>query len=170
MVAGGRGWASKAANLHGAPCPAGIVATLTTDAERYLREFHDRVAGATPRGIGRARSAGGLNSYERLLAGIALDGAAVLDLACGDGTLLELVARHSPRALFGVDLSPVEVDRARARLGPGVDIRCERASELSLLRASIDVVLCHMALMLMSPIEQVLDRVADVLRSGGTFG
>ena len=45
-------------------------------------------------------------------------GATVLDLACGDGGLGEMLARHGLRYL-GADTSAEMVDAARARLGDG---------------------------------------------------
>lgn len=142
---------------------------MPTPAEQYLAAFHDRVHGATPRGIGRARTADGATSYDVLLRSVAIPGARVLDVACGDGELLERASRLGPAALFGIDLSAGEVGRARARLGPAADVRHEGAAALSLPSASVDVVLCHLALMLIAPIEPALAQIARVLRAGGSF-
>ena len=142
---------------------------VSTTANQYLASFHDRVAGATARGIGRARGIDGFTSYERLLQRVTVSGARVLELACGDGVLLEHALYLNPAALIGCDISAFELERARNRVGSRVDLRHESVSALSLDTDSVDVVLCHMALMLITPIAPALAQIARVLRSGGSF-
>ena len=93
--------------------------------------------------------------------------AEVLDLACGEGYLLGLLARAGLNRLTGIDLSEEELARARVHLGPGPRLSCEDAGALAQPSGSFDVVLCHLALMLMSPIEPILAEIARVLRPGG---
>jgi SAM-dependent methyltransferase len=113
----------------------------------------------------------GVSSYRRLAQTIpgTPGSATVLDLACGDGYLLELVrGRLGPEArLIGVDMSPDELGVARARLGSNVELRCERAQAMTLESGSIDMVVSHMALMLMAPIDEVVREIRRVLRPGG---
>jgi len=67
-------------------------------------------------------------------------------------------------------MSPSELAAAHARLVDGAaTLRLGRAQDLPFEDASIDVVLCHMAIMLMSPIEPVLAEIARVLKPGGRF-
>jgi SAM-dependent methyltransferase len=141
--------------------------------EAFLRDFHARDPGGSARVFARGRDERGTSSYQRLAQTIAAapDGVTVLDLACGDGYLLELLRGqlgHMAR-LVGVDMSPEELGAARARLGPGVDLRCERAQATTLGTGSIDVVVSHMALMLMRPLDAVLQEMHRVLRPGGMF-
>lgn len=51
----------------------------------------------------------------------------VLDLACGDGALLQLLARREQQGLHrvGVDMSLHELERARANLPPRVELRLD---------------------------------------------
>ncbi|QDG53955.1 methyltransferase domain-containing protein [Persicimonas caeni] len=142
--------------------------------QRLLQTFHQRHAGATTKTLARGRTESGRSSYEMLcsVATSAERGATVLDLACGDGFLLELVHEQLPDArLIGVDVSDAELEAARARLA-----LCEpellnaRAQELPLADASIDVVLCHMSLMLMEEVEEVVAEIGRVLRPGGVVG
>ncbi|WP_437323598.1 class I SAM-dependent methyltransferase [Sorangium sp. So ce381] len=117
------------------------------------------------------RDAEGRSSYEVLAEetdALPRD-ARVLDLACGDGYLLALLAQRGFGDLAGVDRSAEELAAARARLGAGADLRCEDASALSLPEGSVDIVVCHMALMLMAPIEPILAEVGRVLAPGGLF-
>lgn len=145
------------------------------DAEAFLRAFHRAHPGITTRAFARGRTDEGRSSYE-VLADAAREamarGQVILDLGCGDGHLLELLAlRGAPvDRLVGVDLSADEVDMARARPRlHGAVLRCERAQELSLPGASVGCVLSHLAFTLMSDVEAVVAEIARVLQPGGRF-
>ena len=95
-----------------------------------------------------------------------------LDLACGSGPLLKILYdRNKNLKLKGVDISPEELELAKARLPKGVvDLFELKAQNLTAIDDnSIDVVLCHWALTLMNPITPVLNEVHRVLSSGGRF-
>jgi ubiquinone/menaquinone biosynthesis C-methylase UbiE len=94
----------------------------------------------------------------------------VLDLACGDGELLVRAQHLRPDArLIGVDLCEAELQRARPRLNAHAELHCERAQALSLPDASVDALLCHMALMLMDDADAVAGEIRRVLRPGGVL-
>jgi ubiquinone/menaquinone biosynthesis C-methylase UbiE len=150
---------------------------MPTSAETYLRDFHRRCTGATYRAFGNlpARSAriGYLSSYHALAHRIPNDNASrtVLDLACGDGTLLKLLSGrgHPSTKLIGVDMSEGELAAARVVLTPDVSLMHERAQHLPLEDGSVDHILSHMALMLMDDVEQVIGEMSRVLKQGGGF-
>jgi SAM-dependent methyltransferase len=97
-------------------------------------------------------------TYDRLAALVPAN-ARVLDLACGDGALLD---RLGPGAI-GIDLSHDELVLARGRVAQA------RAEELPLADASIDVCTCHLAFMLFAEPERVVAELARVLVPGGEF-
>lgn len=144
--------------------------------ELYLQDFHDRVPGVTraafaglPACIGERRYP---SSYAVLvsIAKQASRSAGLLDLACGDGHLLQLVAESGCSGrLVGVDISRGDLAIARCRLPGEVLLLQERAQELSLQSGSVDIVLSHMALMLLDDIETVLGEIRRVLIPGGTL-
>jgi SAM-dependent methyltransferase len=142
--------------------------------EAFLRAFHARHPGATARTMRAGRTQEGLSSYE-ILARIVPPSpgpVTVVDLACGDGYLLELLAdRGLPGVrLVGIDMSEEELAAARRRLGPGrAELLLERAQRLPLPDQSVDYLLCHMALMLMDPVEEVVREIDRVLKPGGVF-
>jgi SAM-dependent methyltransferase/ketosteroid isomerase-like protein len=146
-------------------------------AEAFLTAFHDERPGVTSSAFGALsvmRAGQRLASSYALLADLVPTDAGrltVLDLACGDGFLLELLAhRGQPGlSLAGVDFSGGELRAARARLGGGAMLFRARAQALPLADASVDCVLCHMALMLMDDAETVLAEVRRVLKPGGTL-
>lgn len=127
-----------------------------TERESFLRAFHDARPGITSRAFARG------GSYERLAARV--PGGRVLDLACGDGALLE---RLGPRAI-GVDISHGELARARAR-SPALQVVQARAQALPFRDASFDAATCHLAFMLFDDIEHVVAELARVLRPGAPF-
>jgi SAM-dependent methyltransferase len=126
-----------------------------SDREAFVRGFHARYPGITATAFGRA------GSYSRLAA-LVPPAARVLDLACGDGSLLVHLA---PNAI-GIDVSREELAAARPvalRLVQG------RAQELPFASASFDACTCHLAFMLFDDIERVVSELARVLVPGGAF-
>lgn len=146
---------------------------LRSPAERYLEDFHQRQPGTTSAAFAELPAVKYSSSYAALTAHVptAQSPMNVLDLACGDGYLLKLLAaRQQPGLqLTGVDMSQAELDAARLRLPSDVTLLKERAQALSMATGSVDVLLSHMAIMLMDDLEQVLQEVQRVLRSGGTL-
>jgi SAM-dependent methyltransferase len=142
------------------------------DPETFLRDFHAQFPGATTQIMARGTSDAG-SSYDLLTNEVPVTTASltVLDLACGDGYLLDLLRRraHPQLHLIGVDMSEHELQAARQRLGPDVPLYHERAQQLSFPDATVDVVLCHMALMLMAPLDDVVAELRRILVPNGIF-
>ena len=117
--------------------------------EQFLAGFHDADPGVTSRAFAGlpARMAGATfaSSYECLAIAVPAGPGTVVDLACGDGYLLSLLAR-----------ARIVVVESRAQALPLAD-------------ASAETVLCHMALMLMDDAPQVLEEVRRILKPGGVF-
>lgn len=146
---------------------------MYSDAERFLLDFHQRQPGVTADALGglpvsfRGRQLA--SSYavlvQSLPAGAALT---VLDVGCGNGHLLGLLAQaHPAPRLVGVDFSLGELRAAAPRVQARV--AAARAQALPLRDASIDAVLSHMALMLMNDPRQVVQDIARVLVPGGVL-
>jgi ubiquinone/menaquinone biosynthesis C-methylase UbiE len=137
------------------------------ESERWLMQWHDARPGATSRSFLRGQP----SSYE-WLAGEARPGERVLDLACGDGALLEILVRNGLEGATGLDMSAGELQAARERLGADVArvrLLSGRAQAIPLPDASLDLVTCHLALMLMQPVEEAIAEVRRVLAPGGRF-
>ncbi len=139
----------------------------------HLRTVHQNNAGFTEKCASSCRDKAGRNSYEWLAEIVPdVDGIRVLDLACGSGPLLKILYdRNKKFKLKGADISPEELELAKARLPKGsVDLLELKAQNLTAIDDdSIDVVLCHWALTLMNPITPVLNEIRRVLSSGGKF-
>ena len=145
---------------------------MTTDQEEFLRAFHAAHPSVTVQAMAHGRAEDGRSSYEILRDRVsACD--RVLDLGCGDGLLLELLAERdggARRELAGLDLSAEELALAGRR--PGVDradLRIGRAQQLPFRVGQFDGCVSHMALMLMSEAERVAAELARVLEPGGTL-
>ena len=145
--------------------------------DTFLKDFHNRKPAVTSRALGALpmlfRGQAFPSSYHVLAAAIPPSGrpADVLDLACGDGFLLSLLASRggSVFRLLGLDQSAAELDAAAARLGPTVSLHKGAAQQLPFESHSLDGVLCHMALMLMDDIESVLREIHRVLKPAGVL-
>lgn len=143
-----------------------------SQAEQFLQDFHQRRPGTTPEAFAALSIPGVGSSYAALVATLPSSSSplSVMDLACGDGYLLQLLAEQKPELqLIGVDMSKTELLAADARLDGRCRLLNERAQALSLATASVDVVLSHLALMLMDDIDAVLAQIHRVLRKGGHF-
>ncbi len=132
---------------------------------RYLEDYHASHAGITERVLTRATHPAVGTPYQWLRASVGANPGDVLDLACGSAPMhpLLLDATH----YLGVDLSAAELAYAAER-GRGPLMSAD-ALLLPLPSASVDVVVCSMAVMLLRPIEGALTEVARVLRPGGIF-
>ncbi|MER5640022.1 class I SAM-dependent methyltransferase [Kitasatospora sp. NPDC002227] len=138
-------------------------------AEDFLRSIHNRIPGRQSVGVERAPRADGTTSYAALADEVA-GARRVLDLGCADGALLALLAGRGAETLAGVDLSAGELELARARPElAGAELRVGRAQQLPFGDGSFDAVVSHMALMLMSDVDQVAAEAARVLVPGGTL-
>ncbi|WP_223638566.1 class I SAM-dependent methyltransferase [Corallococcus sp. EGB] len=148
---------------------------MPSPAESYLLDFHARLAGVTSRWFGAAaverEGVTAPSSYSLLEAVVPGAGRplTVLDLACGDGHLLELLARRKQPglSLLGLDMSEHELAAARTRLNGAATLVQGRAQSLPFGEACVDVVLSHLALMLMDDVERVLAELRRVLKPGG---
>lgn len=148
---------------------------MTNATESFLQDFHNARPGLTAQVFAGLPVHDGQttwpSTYAALAGALPTDGSvrSLFDLACGDGYLLALLARRlGPGvALSGLDMSERELTAARTRLGEQALLLQGRAQDLPLAHASQDVVSCHMALMLMTDLDQVLSELRRVLRPGG---
>lgn len=131
----------------------------------YLARYHAQSPGITERVLGNAPLPGVGTPYQWLRAALPAEPGSVVDLACGSAPMQPLLADAS--SYLGVDLSEQELAHAIGA-GRGPVVRAD-ALDLPVPDASIDVVVCSMAIMLLRPVEQALAEVARVLRPGGLF-
>lgn len=96
------------------------------------------------------------------------DRARVLDLGCGNGVPVAKALAAAGHDVTGVDLSDVQVERAR-RLVPAATFRRADATEVAFPDSTFDAVVCLYALIHM-PLDRqppLLARIAGWLRPGG---
>jgi ubiquinone/menaquinone biosynthesis C-methylase UbiE len=131
----------------------------------YLQAWHDRHTGSTTSALRSITDEHGHNTYEVLAEAMQDEAEPILDLACGDGYLLEVLrGRH---ACIGTDLNAAELSAASDRLHRRIPLIRAHAASLPIATASVGTVGCHYALMLLQPFEQVLAEIARVLRRDG---
>jgi SAM-dependent methyltransferase len=126
----------------------------------YLRGYHDSRPGITEELLRRCDP----DPYSWLLEGVEVSGRRVLDLACGSAPLFPDLSRAR---YLGVDASPGEL-RAAAVQERGPVVRAD-ANHLPLPDASVDVVVCSMALQILTPLPEVLAELRRVLAPSGVL-
>ena len=97
-------------------------------------------------------------------------GAAVLDVGCGSGVPVARTLAAAGHRVTGVDISEVQIRRARERVPQAEFIRAD-VTALAFAAASFDAVVSFYALIHIPPAEQppLLRRIAGWLRPGGSF-
>lgn len=144
--------------------------TSASDGRRLLRQYH-ATPGRTVAMLQGWNDDVGRTTYEALAARMdtLARSVGVLDIGCGDGFLLQMLAQRGFTHLTGVDVSREELDAAGERLSSTARLLCHDAQTIALPEHSFDVALCHMALMIMPSVESVLAEIARLLRPGGRF-
>jgi len=152
-------------------------ADMPSPTEKFLIDFHAAHAGATAEAFGAltvvCRGREFPSSYEVLAAAVPTHGqpTTVLDLGCGSGFLLELLAnrRQAGLELIGIDMSDAELQIAAQALGGQALLVKAMGQALPAATNSVDIILSHMVLMLMDDADTVMAETARVLKPGGTF-
>ena len=144
------------------------------DLEDHLHRIHNRYAGFTEKVATNCCDLNGKNSYELLLDTIKPSpDNEILDLACGNGVLLEYCNKYFPfnLRLSGVDMNENELKLARNRLfNKDIKFYNAKAQDLSFIKdSSKDVIFCHWALTLMDPVIPVLKTIKRILKNQGVF-
>src|SRR5215468_10574200 len=131
----------------------------------YLKDWHRRFAGQRFGLFEQFCLENGTTSFAALVTAAELrPHQTVLELGCGEGPLLRYV-REREVQYIGVDFSAASLAVARQHLGATAAAFVEAdAGHLPLSDASCDVVLSHMALHIMQPVEPVLCEGARVLK------
>lgn len=111
----------------------------------------------------------GYGHWLRRLETRVLEGARVLDLGCGSGVpaTQEMARRWS---VTGVDISPVQIERARA-LVPGAEFCCDDMARVEFAPGSFDAVTAFYSIINLPLGEQpaLFGRIASWLAPGGWF-
>lgn len=141
--------------------------------QEALKSWHNEDPGMTPALLTDYLTNEEVSSYDALIAMAGdIKGKTVLDLACGDGAMTaRLLDAVGPKGrIIGVDMSEGELNKARDSIKDSrVEFIQAEAQSMPLENQSIDVVFSHLALMLMNPIDPVLEEISRVLKSGGAL-
>jgi SAM-dependent methyltransferase len=140
----------------------------TTNA--YLQDRHRRNSGLRYGVFEQFFLENGTTSFDALVTAAELrPHQTVLDLGCGEGPLLRYLTRRDVRYI-GVDFSASSIAAARKQFGATDTEFVEAdAGHMPLPDSSCDVVLSHMVLHIMNPVEPALLEVSRVLKPHGTF-
>jgi SAM-dependent methyltransferase len=131
----------------------------------YLEKFHRERAGVTEAVLSRAMSVDH-TPYRWLARAVSVDASVVVDLACGSGAMSRELARPG-RMVVGLDLSGPEL-RLAAERGSGPWVQAD-GLRLPFKDSSVDVVTSSLGLVVVTPLSQLLEEIARVLRPGGVL-
>lgn len=140
--------------------------------EQFLKDFHSKHPSCSSNAFAFGSTKDGLNSYQLLIETLKNKKGDLLDLACGDGFLLDLFAGHRKTAetLYGIDMSVGELNVAwsleslrRPQILQG------NARALPFASETFEAVTCHMAFMLMPQVHEIIAEIHRVLQPGGIF-
>jgi len=114
-----------------------------------------------------------IEDLERLLADRRVNFPVILDVGCGGGHAFPILEHHfRPETLFGVDIDPQLVERARSA-GRHSACRTEvmngDVGKLEFADASLDMVFCHQTLHHICDQSGALMEFRRVLKSGGVL-
>ena len=137
-----------------------------TDWSAYVASYHEERPGISEQLLAPAVDADGRSPYDWLWEAIP-DGGEVVDVACGSGPVLRRLAADA-RVAVGIDRSAAELACAR-RHCPGAAVVRADAASLPLRHRSAGTVTVSLALMILSPLAEVLAEIARVLRPGGVL-
>ena len=139
----------------------------------FVKDFHSKHSGLTEDLLSHYLTSSGKTSYEALLDILKEpEGKTVLDLGCGSGPLTQLCSQKvgDNGKVIAVDFSIQELELAKKRVkATNVNFLCEPAHQISISDSSVDVVLCHLALALMQPLEPVIKEIRRILKPNGIF-
>jgi cytosine/adenosine deaminase-related metal-dependent hydrolase/SAM-dependent methyltransferase len=93
----------------------------------------------------------------------------VLDAGCGTGRWLHRLSDHSPRRLFGVDISPAMLLLAARKLDQRCDLRLGSCTAMPVSDCTADVVLCSFVVSYLDDIEAFAQEIDRVARPGATI-
>ena len=131
----------------------------------YLEKFHRERPGVTEAVLSRALSVDH-TPYRWLARAVSANASVVVDLACGSGAMTRELAQPG-RMVVGLDISAPELKVASERAsGPWVQADALR---LPFKDNSVDVVTSSLGLVVVTPLTQLLEEVARVLRPGGVL-
>jgi ubiquinone/menaquinone biosynthesis C-methylase UbiE len=120
-------------------------------------------------------SPGGAAEVARLLEGVDLRGASVLDIGCGLGAIDRLlVEAHGAGHVVGIDLEPDLIAKARQRVAAAglngrIELRTVDVGPLGFPAASFDVVFSKDSLVQIPDKSAIFAEIRRVLKPGGRF-
>lgn len=143
------------------------------DWHEHLVEFHRTFPDASTVMLGLLRAENGASSYHRFAQWLHANVpgcTALLDVGCGDGSLLcELAAAYGQKLhMTGIDLCESDLERARSS-APGAALsRCDVA-RAQFAPGAFDLIVGHLSFALIPGLRSVLRSMHAWLRPGGTL-
>jgi SAM-dependent methyltransferase len=139
--------------------------------QEHLAQFHATFPDVTTQALAPLRAPGGGDPYGYFsgrLHELAPFVTSVLDVGCGDGSLLLALREEYGESvrLAGVDLSRNEIERAQERV-PGADLRCGDIASATYPAWAFDLVVGHLSFALIPNLRNVFHEIHEMLAPMG---
>lgn len=142
--------------------------------QQLLLQYHKQHTGITYELFKEFKSKEGYNSYELISNEIKITKAEkveLLDIACGNGIISQYCLKKSSNIKYiGIDISKHQIELAKTmHEGNNIEFRVEDSGDMSFRDSKFDYVVCHLALMLLNPVQKTLHQIERVLKTNGYF-
>ncbi|MFK7983489.1 MAG: class I SAM-dependent methyltransferase [Saprospiraceae bacterium] len=150
-------------------------ALLPKEWKQLLLNFHKLNTGVTHEIFKKFKNQHGHNTYELICNEIKVASTKkikILDIACGNGVISQYCLDKAKLNLeyIGIDISKHQIELAKSKYGrKNIEFRVEGSGEMSFNNLQFDYVVCHLAFMLLNPVDKTLNQIERVLKNNGYF-
>ncbi len=149
---------------------------MTNDSPNPEQEYDDELVALLEAvwGVG-FMSPGGNAEVDRIVDGLDLSGATILDIGCGiGGADVHLASSHAPSKVIGIDIEEDLIRRCdklaqSEGVGELVDFRCVSPGPLPIADGSVDVVFSKDSIIHIADKNALAVEIERVLKPGGWF-
>ena len=141
----------------------------------FLLNYHKLNTGSTYEIFKNFKSQSGYNSYELISNEIEVTKTKrveILDIACGNGIISQycLEKNLSNIKYIGIDISKHQIELARTKYcKENIEFKIEDSGDMSFNNSQFDYVVCHLAFMLLNPVDKTISQIERVLKANGFF-
>lgn len=109
---------------------------------------------------------GAVTGYREIASNLEIENKVILDIGCASGALLQVLRRHHPKELIGVDTSDYPVTFGKTRYG--LDLRCESLHSAAFANNYFDLITAIDTIEHVEDLTSFLSELRRVLKPDGS--